>query len=221
MTSKELQLTACYFSRLTVSYRGVVFVRHQPNLTPALLNRLATKLGELSGKPTSSKLHIHPLSKEFSELGEFKGEKIDSEADDMGRQISFKSEKSNFASVGWVSSFTYFDYLSFFFPPFSSVLSCPRSSLHPNLSLLLGLWWDGHASCSVFSSTLPYGFSTFQSHSASLFQKLPKLPRHNMLTGSLSYLHSIVISPAHRHLLRARPSRLFDAPTPNNSQIRW
>ena len=87
----------------TVSYRGVVFVRHQPNLTPELMNRLAKKLGELSGKPQSSKLHIHPLSKEFSELGEFKGEKIDSEADDQGRQISFKSEKSNFASVGWVS----------------------------------------------------------------------------------------------------------------------
>lgn len=84
-----------------ISYRGVVFVRHQPNLTPALMSRLATKLGELSGKPTSSKLHIHPLSKEFSELGEFKGEKIDSEADNEGRQISFKSEKSNFASAGW------------------------------------------------------------------------------------------------------------------------
>lgn len=67
------------------------------------MSRLATKLGELSGKPTSSKLHIHPLSKEFSELGEFKGEKIDSEADNEGRQISFKSEKSNFASAGWVS----------------------------------------------------------------------------------------------------------------------
>lgn len=68
------------------------------------MSKLATKLGELSGKPTSSKLHIHPLSKEFSELGEFKGEKIDSEADDTGRQISFKSEKSNFASAGWVGS---------------------------------------------------------------------------------------------------------------------
>lgn len=67
------------------------------------MNKLARKLGELSGKPLLSKLHIHPLSKEFSELGEFKGEVIDSNPDNQGRQISFKSEKSNFASAGWVS----------------------------------------------------------------------------------------------------------------------
>lgn len=44
---------------------------------------LADKLGELSGRPKDSKLHIHPLTADFSESGEYigKGEKIDSEPD--------------------------------------------------------------------------------------------------------------------------------------------
>lgn len=89
-----------------VSHRGVVFFRRQTNLTQPLLNKLASKISHASGKPTASKLHIHPLSKEFSESGAFiggggGGEKIDSEKDSEGRQISFKSEKSNFASAGW------------------------------------------------------------------------------------------------------------------------
>ena len=31
---------------------------------------LGTKLGELTGKPASSKLHIHPITEESSELGD-------------------------------------------------------------------------------------------------------------------------------------------------------
>lgn len=31
---------------------------------------LGTKLGELSGKPESSKLHVHPITEETSELGD-------------------------------------------------------------------------------------------------------------------------------------------------------
>ena len=31
---------------------------------------LGTKLGELSGKPGSSKLHVHPITEETSELGD-------------------------------------------------------------------------------------------------------------------------------------------------------
>lgn len=121
----------------TVAYRGVVFIRHQPNLTPALMSRLATKLGELSGKPTLSKLHIHPLSKEFSELGEFQGEKIDSEADSNGRQISFKSEKSIFASAGWVSFF--FIFLSTSLLHFTSLCSLTSSQTLLTFFVILSL----------------------------------------------------------------------------------
>ena len=102
MLLQKTALLTCALSRLLVSHRGVVFFRKQTNLTQALLNKLATKISHASGKPTASKLHIHPLSKEFSESGQFiGGEKIDSEKDSEGRQISFKSEKSNFASAGW------------------------------------------------------------------------------------------------------------------------
>ncbi|KAL7004371.1 hypothetical protein EMMF5_006062 [Cystobasidiomycetes sp. EMM_F5] len=92
-----------------VSHRGVVFVRKQSNLTPALLNKLVDKIGILSGRPAESNLHIHPLSKEFNEAGELirGGETIDSHPDAEGRQISFADEKSTFASAGWHSDVSF------------------------------------------------------------------------------------------------------------------
>lgn len=45
----------------TVSQRGVVFFRAQDGLDDNLQKELAQRLGELSGKPASSKLHIHPV----------------------------------------------------------------------------------------------------------------------------------------------------------------
>lgn len=52
-----------------MSQRGVVFFRDQ-DLTIDEQKKLGTKLGELSGKPASSKLHIHPITEETSELGD-------------------------------------------------------------------------------------------------------------------------------------------------------
>ena len=51
------QLTAAQ----PVSQRGVVFFRAQDGLDDNLQKELAQRLGELSGKPTSSTLHIHPV----------------------------------------------------------------------------------------------------------------------------------------------------------------
>ena len=45
----------------TVSQRGVVFFRKQDNITNDLQKELVQRLGELSGKPSTSKLHIHPV----------------------------------------------------------------------------------------------------------------------------------------------------------------
>ena len=56
-------------TKRTVSQRGVVFFRDQ-DITIAEQKVLGTKLGELSGKPASSKLHIHPITEESSELGD-------------------------------------------------------------------------------------------------------------------------------------------------------
>ncbi|KAG6829306.1 hypothetical protein H0H92_004983 [Tricholoma furcatifolium] len=51
-----------------VSHRGVVFFSNQ-DLTIQQQKELATRLGELSGKPKTSKLHIHPISEDVPELG--------------------------------------------------------------------------------------------------------------------------------------------------------
>ncbi|KAL8280377.1 hypothetical protein RQP46_007294 [Phenoliferia psychrophenolica] len=46
---------------ILISRRNVVFFRNQGSaLSDVHLKKLATKLGELSGKPQNSKLHIHP-----------------------------------------------------------------------------------------------------------------------------------------------------------------
>lgn len=51
-----------------VSHRGVVFFTDQ-DMTMEQQRALGTRLGELSGKPESSKLHKHPISEETPELG--------------------------------------------------------------------------------------------------------------------------------------------------------
>ena len=52
-----------------VSERGVVFFRAQNNLTNELQKTFIQKLGELSGKPATSTLHIHPVLNDSSEFG--------------------------------------------------------------------------------------------------------------------------------------------------------
>ncbi|KAJ5558478.1 Taurine catabolism dioxygenase TauD/TfdA [Penicillium sp. DV-2018c] len=47
---------------ITISQRGVVFFRKQDGLTDDLQKELIQRLGELSGKPSTSGLHIHPIA---------------------------------------------------------------------------------------------------------------------------------------------------------------
>lgn len=47
---------------ITTSQRGVVFFRAQNDLDDKLQMELADRLGKLTGKPSSSGLHIHPIS---------------------------------------------------------------------------------------------------------------------------------------------------------------
>ncbi|KAI9686772.1 MAG: hypothetical protein M1822_002832 [Bathelium mastoideum] len=54
---------------ITVSQRGVVFFRKQDDLDNNFQKELAQRLGELSGKPKTSKLHIHPISNSGRRLG--------------------------------------------------------------------------------------------------------------------------------------------------------
>jgi alpha-ketoglutarate-dependent taurine dioxygenase len=52
-----------------VSERGVVFFRAQDNLTNELQKQLVHRLGQLTGKPSTSTLHIHPVLNNTSEFG--------------------------------------------------------------------------------------------------------------------------------------------------------
>ncbi|KAJ5636224.1 Taurine catabolism dioxygenase TauD/TfdA [Penicillium longicatenatum] len=54
---------------ITVSQRGVVFFRKQDGLDNDLQKELVQRLGELSGKPKTSGLHIHPIVNSSREHG--------------------------------------------------------------------------------------------------------------------------------------------------------
>ncbi|KAK3898920.1 putative alpha-ketoglutarate-dependent sulfonate dioxygenase [Staphylotrichum tortipilum] len=54
---------------ITISQRGVVFFRAQDGLTNELQKKLILRLGELTGRPATSGLHIHPLLNSERELG--------------------------------------------------------------------------------------------------------------------------------------------------------
>lgn len=51
-----------------VSHRGVVFFKDQ-DITVEQQKVLAQKLGELTGKPKTSKLYMHPISRKDAEFG--------------------------------------------------------------------------------------------------------------------------------------------------------
>ncbi|KAM3074570.1 hypothetical protein ACMFMG_008000 [Clarireedia jacksonii] len=53
-----------------VSQRGVVFFRKQDDITNDIQKELVQRLGELTGKPSTSKLHIHPISNSGREHGD-------------------------------------------------------------------------------------------------------------------------------------------------------
>lgn len=55
--------------KIAVSQRGVVFFRKQDSLTNDLQKQFIQRLGELSGKPASSTLHVHPILNNTSEFG--------------------------------------------------------------------------------------------------------------------------------------------------------
>lgn len=52
-----------------VSRRGVVFFRNQSNMTNDFQKKLIQRMGELTGKPKESGLHIHPVLNPERELG--------------------------------------------------------------------------------------------------------------------------------------------------------
>ncbi|WWC66111.1 uncharacterized protein I206_100011 [Kwoniella pini CBS 10737] len=86
---------------ITISQRGVVFFRSQ-DLDIADQKVLGKKLGELSGHPHDSSLHIHPTT----ELSSAKGDHISIITSER-RQARSIGDSSKFASVNWHSDITF------------------------------------------------------------------------------------------------------------------
>jgi len=61
LTSTSSPLISKPMLKVPVSQRGVVFFRKQDNLTAELQKQLIQRIGLLSGKPSTSGLHIHPI----------------------------------------------------------------------------------------------------------------------------------------------------------------
>ncbi|KAK8109435.1 hypothetical protein PG999_007572 [Apiospora kogelbergensis] len=74
---------------ITISQRGVVVFRAQDNLTNDLQKQLILRLGELSGRPETSGLHIHPI---------FNSERKDGGSDNEISTISSEDRKAFYAS---------------------------------------------------------------------------------------------------------------------------
>ncbi|EXJ81275.1 hypothetical protein A1O3_07565 [Capronia epimyces CBS 606.96] len=107
---------------ITVSRRGVVFFRKQDNISDDLQKELVQRLGELSGKPETSKLHIHPLNNSGREDG--------SKDDEISVISSVQAKKLFSKSLGfsttqslkdtlWASGYELYDRIS---PPLRGFL---------------------------------------------------------------------------------------------------
>ena len=97
----------------TVSQRGVIFFRAQNDIDDDLQKELASRLGELSGKPSSSKLHIHPVSNSSRDLGG-KDNEISIISSEQAKKIYKDSflvpnakEKRQSGKEGWHSDITF------------------------------------------------------------------------------------------------------------------
>ncbi|KAF2102764.1 taurine catabolism dioxygenase [Rhizodiscina lignyota] len=92
---------------ITVSQRGVVFFRNQ-NIDVEQQKLLGQKLGELTGKPASSKLHRHALSNSKRGIAVDENGKLDDEISVISSEQNRKYYKDRFgfnskklASEGW------------------------------------------------------------------------------------------------------------------------
>lgn len=91
---------------VTVSERGVVFLRNQ-DITADQMLELTEILTEKAGCPPSSHMNVHPLSNDYSELGNSVGV-ISSEMQKRGGGITRqRDDYSRFASVGWHSDVSF------------------------------------------------------------------------------------------------------------------
>ncbi|EED22607.1 TfdA family taurine dioxygenase, putative [Talaromyces stipitatus ATCC 10500] len=97
---------------ITVSRRGVVFFRNQ-DINSDQQKVLGQKLGELTGKPATSKLHRHAVNNSKRNITVNEG-KLDDEISVISSEINrklygdrFKSSSHHLASEGWHADITF------------------------------------------------------------------------------------------------------------------
>jgi len=95
---------------VTVSQRGVVFFRAQDDLTNDLQKKLCQRLGELTGKPADSTMHIHPISNKSFQCN--KDDEISVISNDLATKIftdrkAEQHKKKQSLKKGWHSDITF------------------------------------------------------------------------------------------------------------------
>ncbi|KAI1389996.1 TauD-domain-containing protein [Hypoxylon trugodes] len=95
---------------ITVSQRGVVFFRKQDKIDNELQKELVQRLGQLSGKPSTSGLHIHPVINSGRDLGG-KDDEISTISSEQAKKLYSKSavwaEKKQSQRNQWHSDITF------------------------------------------------------------------------------------------------------------------
>ena len=85
----------------SVSRRGVCFFRDQ-DISGEQLIELGHKIGQLSGRPAASGLHVHPLTEDTPELGSGVLAEISSDKQKKGGGLRQAfDDKSTYACTGW------------------------------------------------------------------------------------------------------------------------
>ncbi|KFX89630.1 hypothetical protein V495_01188 [Pseudogymnoascus sp. VKM F-4514 (FW-929)] len=95
---------------ITVSERGVVFLRKQKDLTIPMQKEFIDLLGKLSGKPATSGIHIHPLLEGKRDVGINDAGDVDDHISVISSKLSRKlhlASRYTFASKGWHSDMTF------------------------------------------------------------------------------------------------------------------
>lgn len=90
---------------ITISERGVVFFRAQDNLSNEIQKDFVHRLGQLTGKPADSTLHIHPVLNNTSEfgVGDAQISHISSEARKKMFRHELQQDKRRYDSAQWHS----------------------------------------------------------------------------------------------------------------------
>ncbi|EKM51097.1 uncharacterized protein PHACADRAFT_103865 [Phanerochaete carnosa HHB-10118-sp] len=152
---------------ILVSQRGVVFFRDQ-ELTIDEQKSLGTKLGELSGKPASSKLHIHPVTAEASELGD----EISVITSERNREyVASRVDRSTLSALNWHADIT--------FEPIPSDYAILKIHTLPSFSgQVTGgdtLWASGYEVYDRLSPSFAKYLETLEAvHEARFFHKVAK-----------------------------------------------